>query len=200
MSGLVSGCSPSRAFDEWVLRRPEAVRFGCPTASPETTVARLLVSVELKSIHAGPSLSRFAGNLNQHPDSLFVPFSDETPPLVVLKTDLDRILKAAVPADVVQGSLPLQLNATLQQAYVARSFYVLKKGAMNAQVVFDFTIVEPLTGRTNWAQRIFQEYSVSPAYVTSRSVEEALNGAYCEALSAFIDALGSRELQMALRP
>ena len=48
-------------------------------------------------------------------------------------------------------------------------------------------------------QRIAQEHRVRPGYVTSRSVEEALNGAYCQALAEFKKALGSAELQETLR-
>ena len=53
--------------------------------------------------------------------------------------------------------------------------------------------------RVLWRTRILGRHGVRPLYVTSRSVEEALDGAYCRALEALVEALGSEDLRDALR-
>jgi len=202
---LLVGCSPQRALTEWVARRPEPVRLGCPAAIARTEPSAPSVPIVLHAVGSGPGLSGFAGDLDQPPNSLRVPYSDDAPPLAVFEADLRRILGAhtqtmpAEAAPAVPAARPFQLNATLQVAYTDRTFYFLKSSEMRGRVVFDFTIVDPDDGHTAWEQRISEEYLSRPAYITSRSVEEALNGAYCEALTAFGKALSSSGLLAALR-
>jgi len=200
VAGLLVSCSPQRALTEWVARKPEPVKLGCPAEIARSEGPALPVPIVLHTVRLGPGFSGFAGDLNQPPDSLRVPYSDDEPPLVVFESDLRRILDEHTEAmQTTPTSRPLQLDATLQIAYADRIFYFLKSSEMRGRVMFDFTVVDPDNGRTAWEQRISEEYRRQPGYITSRSVEEALDGAYCEALTAFGNALGSSELLAALR-
>ena len=198
-SSVISSCDTQRAFNEWVRRQPEAVRFGCSDAPAQTGALTLPVAIQLNDVVAGPNLSHAAGNLDQPP--LLVSFSESTPPLTVLKADIQRILEASQQADQVGTTRPLRpMNITLQVAFADRTFHVFKSSEIRAQVTFDVSIVDAVTEKTNWTQRISEEYRVRPGYITSRSVEEALNGAYCKALASFNLALGSSALRNSLQP
>jgi hypothetical protein len=184
---------------EWGMRRPGPVRFGCPAAGTDTNSVKLPAPIVPNVVRVGSGFSRFAGDLDLPPGSIPVPFSDETVPLLVVKADLRRILEAHKSATNFGDTPPQQLNATLQIAYVDRILPSMKGSEMRGRVMFDFAIIDPQSGRTNWAQRISTEHKIRPAYVTSRSVEEALTAAYCAALVEFDEGLGSMELQAALR-
>ena len=198
-TSVITACDTQRAFNEWVRRQPEAVRFICSDVPAQAGTLTLPVSIRLNDVVAGPNLSRAAGNLDWPP--LLVPFSESTPPLAVLKADIQRILEANQQAGQVRNTRPLrQMNITLQVAFADRTFHVVKSSEMRAQVAFDFSIVDVVAEKTNWTQRISEEYRVRPVYITSRSVEEALNGAYCKALASFELALGSFALRNSLQP
>lgn len=198
-ASVISGCDTQRAFNDWVRRQPEAVRFGCSDAPAQTGALTLPVPIQLNDVVAGPNLFRAAGNLDQPP--LLVPFSESTPPLAVLKADIQRILEAHQRAGKARTTSRLrQMNITLHVAFADRTFHVVKSSEMRAQIAFDFSIVDAVAEKTIWTQRISEEYTVRPGYITSRSVEEALNGAYCKALATFNLALGSSALRNSLQP
>lgn len=211
MLGLAS-CSPKVAFQERVLRQPDAVRFGCVTPpSPAVTTGTTLVFVGVKDMR-NPQ-ARVAGqydspmnplDFNTYLPPIALPFHPDTDPVVVITSDLKRLLTAH--GLYAEGQAPAAPSPRLEVDLIA-AFGEARMGCLSCltsqvlgYVVFDVALfIDPENHRPFWYARIVGNESVRTAYVTKQNHEEALNRSYCQALQVFENILHTEEFQAALR-
>lgn len=213
MLGLTS-CSPKVAFQERVLRQPDAMRFGCATPpSPAATIGTTLVFDGVKDMR-NPQ-AHIAGhlydagkynplNFNAYLPPIGLPFHPDTDPVVVITSDLKRLLTTQ--GLYAEGRPPAAPSPRLEVDLIA-AFGDARMGCLSCltsqvlgYVVFDvalFTNIE--SRRPLWYARIVGNESVRTAYVTKQNYEEALNRSYCQALQVFENTLHTEQFQTALR-
>jgi hypothetical protein len=183
VASCCSGCSPQRAFSDWVTKEPRAAVFAAPEAVQPLVLAR---AVNLGEVRAGEYLSSVAGDISGQPNSIPVPFSADTPPLEVLRADLERMLG---PGSADAGAL--RLDVTLVRAYVHRTYHVRRSSRMQGTVILDVQLVDPANGRILASERVVGEHAERPAYITSESVEAAVNASYAKALARLAEIVSS---------
>jgi len=181
-----SGCNAERAFSTWVMESPEPVRFAATDAPPVLGPAAA-ARVAVGSVTSSPRRTVWAGDVSGGPNRIPVPFDEATPPVEVLRADLERLLGAAEP----DAARALRLDAVLVQAYVHRTYHVWKSSRMVGEVVLDVTLVDPGTGAVRWSHRASGTHEHAPAYITGEAVEVAVDAAYSEALAELGRALAT---------
>ena len=151
---------------------------------------------QVRDLRNHPYFARMAGNIRVwSPDAVLVPFDAQTPPLEILQADLTKLLHCdeATAADAsTQPRLSLDVNLVAAHAEPRDS---------KVEGVFccDLGVIDSVDGQVLWKTRIVERYTTNPVYVTSREIEEALNGAYCQGLRAIAQALASEAARSTAR-
>ena len=195
--GGLAACSPKVAFKDYVRQEPEPVKFGCAMAldRPQATVPGEIVFGTFSDRRAHPLV---AGQLKSGwtGSPIDVAFDPRTEPLDVLEEDLKRVL-TAIGFEFTAGSQMSEVGIRLDGNLIA-AHSELTQNEVSGQFVFTLGLVRQEDEEILWTARVAGKHDTESAYLSSRDVSEAVNGAYCEALRKFVRTTESESFRNAL--
>ncbi|CCQ90990.1 hypothetical protein NITGR_530008 [Nitrospina gracilis 3/211] len=197
----VPACNGKAYWKDHVIGNHYPILFVC-RESLDSTMTYVGAGLEIgffrdhrKSTHAG-RLDVVADPLRR---KVPVGFNEQTHPLDILKNDLTNLLRKSgfvSNSPKVTKREFLQLGVNLVVAHSEQTseitditYYLYERGI----VVLDLALIKPETQGILWAARVTGEHMVVTSGRSSRFIEEAIEGAYCNCLKNFIEILKSDE-------